>query len=270
MSSVGRAKIGFRLWQVSDSGIGTALDDAALLAEPVRRALYEYVAQTGRDVGRDEAARATHVERALAAFHLDKLVDAGFLDTTFRRLSGRAGPGAGRPSKLYRRGAKRLELSVPPRRYEMLARLLADALGASGNTATRHLARLARKMGRGLGEEARRDAGPRPDRERLLRAAERTLARNGFEPRKEGADEIRLANCPFDALATDHRELVCGMNHELMEAFVDGMGARGVRAVADRQPGLCCVALRTGAPTSARSAKGTVARASTEAKKRSS
>lgn len=233
------------MWTVNDSEIGAALDDAAVLAEPVRRALYDYVARTGRDVGRDEAARAVHVERALAAFHLDKLVDAGFLETTFRRLSGRSGPGAGRPSKLYRRGAKRLELSVPPRRYEVLARLLADALGASGKTATQHLARFARVMGRGLGEEARRGAGPRPDRERLMRSAEGTLARNGFEPRKEGANEIRLANCPFDALSKDHRDLVCGMNYELMEAFVAGMGARGVRAVADQRPGVCCVALRT-------------------------
>jgi predicted ArsR family transcriptional regulator len=250
---------------VGDAVIGQALEDAALLAEPVRRALYDYVVKSGAEVGRDEAARATHVERALAAFHLDRLVDAGFLETTFRRLSGRSGPGAGRPSKLYRRGAKRLELSMPPRRYELLARLLADALGASGRIASRHLARFARQMGRGLGEEARKAAGPRPDRARLMRSAERTLARNGFEPRKE-PDELRLANCPFDALAKDHRQLVCGMNHELMDAFVEGMGASGVRAVADPQPGLCCVALRW----TSRSAKGTVARVPTDAKRRSS
>ena len=245
MSSVRRAETGFRLWLVNDTGIGPALDDAAVLAEPVRRALYQYVARTGREVGRDEAARATHVDRALAAFHLDKLVAAGFLETSFRRLSGRSGPGAGRPSKLYRRGPKQLELSVPPRRYEMLARLLAGAVGASGRGAARHLSDAARELGRGLGEEARRAAGPRPDRDALMRSAERTLARQGFEPRKEGADELRLANCPYDALANEHRDLVCGMNFELMEAFVEGMGARGVRAVADRQPGVCCVALRT-------------------------
>jgi predicted ArsR family transcriptional regulator len=237
---------------MQDPGIGPALDDAAVLAEPLRRALYEYVARTGRDVGRDEAARAAHVERALAAFHLDKLVEAGFLEATFRRLSGRSGPGAGRPSKLYRRGAKRLELSVPPRRYEMLARLLAGAVRASGKSATRHLARGARELGRGLGQEARRAAGSHPDREKLMRSAEKTLSRYGFEPRKEGSDELRLANCPFDALAEDHRDLVCGMNHELMEAFVQGMGARGVRAVADPKPGLCCVALRTAPVTSSR------------------
>jgi predicted ArsR family transcriptional regulator len=230
----------------------SALDDAAVLAEPVRRALYEYVVRAGREVGRDEAARGTRVERALAAFHLDKLVAAGFLETSFKRLSGRAGPGAGRPSKLYRRSAKQLEISVPARRYELLARLLADAVEASGKPAERQLARGARELGRKLGEEARSAAGARPDRQALMRAAERTLARHGFEPRKEGTDTVRLANCPFDAIASDHRDVVCGMNHELMDAFADGLGARGVRAVADPQPGLCCVALRTGTASSPR------------------
>jgi predicted ArsR family transcriptional regulator len=134
----------------------------------------------------------------------------------------------------------------------MLASLLAGAVTATGKTATRHLAKGARELGRGLGEEARRATAPRMDRDSLMRSAERTLARHGFEPRRENPDELRLANCPFDALAKDHRDLVCGMNHELMDAFVEGMGVRGVRAVADPQPGVCCVALRSGTVTSRR------------------
>jgi predicted ArsR family transcriptional regulator len=230
---------------MQDPGISHALDDAAVLAEPVRRKLYEYVTRTGREVGRDEAAKATHVERALAAFHLDKLVDAGFLEASFRRLSGRSGPGAGRPAKLYQRSSKRLEVSVPPRRYEVLARLLARAVSASGSATERELGNAARELGRRLGDEARRGAGVRPDRARLMRSAERTLARHGFEPRREGPNVVRLANCPFDALAADYRELVCGMNHQVMDSFVEGLGTRGVHAEADPQPGLCCVALRS-------------------------
>lgn len=228
-----------------DAGKDAGLDDAAVLAEPVRRALYDYVARAGREVGRDESARATHVERALAAFHLDKLVDAGFLEVSFRRLSGRTGPGAGRPSKLYRRAPKTLEISVPPRRYATLARLLAEGVSVGGKATTRQLARAARELGRRLGEEGRRAAGSRPERASLMREAERVLARNGFEPRKEGAGDIRLANCPFDAIATDYRDVVCGMNLELMDAFVDGLGVQRVRAVADQQRGVCCVALRS-------------------------
>jgi predicted ArsR family transcriptional regulator len=218
------------------------LDDVAILAEPIRRALYEYVARSGRD----EAAKATRIERPLAAFHLDKLVDAGFLETAFKRLSDRTGPGAGRTSKLYRRSAKRIELSVPPRRYEALAAILARAVSTSGSAATaRAVAEAARDLGRELGAEARRDAGPRPTEERLRRAMERTLERYGFEPRREPGGEIRLGNCPFDAVAVEYRDLVCGLNLEIMSAFLEGLGARGVRAAADRVPGRCCVALRT-------------------------
>ena len=106
------------------------LETLALLDEPVRRKLYLHVAETGEEVSRDQAARATKVSRALAAFHLDRLVEAGLLETTFRRLTGRTGPGAGRPAKLYRRASVQLDVSVPERRYEMAAHILARALAA--------------------------------------------------------------------------------------------------------------------------------------------
>lgn len=221
-----------------------ALDDAAVLAEPARRALYDYVSRAGREVGRDEAAKALHLQRPLAAFHLDKLVDAGFLQVAFRRLSGRSGPGAGRPSKLYTRSAKQLEVSVPPRRYELLARLLIRAVAKGGSATHRELTSAAEELGAQLADEARHSAGARADRAHLLAAAERTLAAHGFEPRRERGT-IRLGNCPFDALAAEHRDVVCEMNHELMTGLVDHLGVRGVSAELDPQPGGCCVALRT-------------------------
>jgi len=104
-----------------------AIDDVAVLSEPVRRALYAHVAEQPQPVGRDAAAVAVGVSRSLAAFHLDRLVDAGLLDVTYRRLSGRSGPGAGRPAKLYLRSSRQVELSLPARRYELAARLFADA-----------------------------------------------------------------------------------------------------------------------------------------------
>src|SRR5262245_29851523 len=104
------------------------LETLAVLEEPLRRKLYLYVAGREEPVGRDEAARAAGVSRALAAFHLDKLVGAGLLEATFRRLSERTGPGAGRPSKLYRRAAGEFGVSLPPRRYELAAHVFAQAL----------------------------------------------------------------------------------------------------------------------------------------------
>src|SRR5437879_2860240 len=99
----------------------------AALDDETRAALYAYVSAASGDVSRDDAAKKLGLPRRIAAFHLDKLVDEGLLEVTFKRLSGKTGPGAGRPSKLYRRSALRLEVGLPPRNYELLARLLASA-----------------------------------------------------------------------------------------------------------------------------------------------
>src|SRR5918993_1985974 len=87
----------------------------AALAEPTRRLLYEHVVRQPVAVSRDEAAEATEVARATVAFHLDKLVDEGLLDVVYERRTGRSGPGAGRPAKLYRRAGCDAPVAPPPR-----------------------------------------------------------------------------------------------------------------------------------------------------------
>src|SRR5437870_863331 len=129
----------------------------ASLHEPARRGLYLYVSSRRREVGRDEAARALRISRALAAFHLDKLVQQGLLETSYRRLTGRRGPGAGRPAKLYRRSTRQVDFTLPRRRYELAGRLLAQALTAAGSPAAgRALRRAASAVGHGLGAATRR------------------------------------------------------------------------------------------------------------------
>src|SRR5580704_18357452 len=104
-----------------DSGIAVlgSLDD------PVRHRLYQFVAARGAPVGRDEAAAAAGIGRPLAAYHLDKLVELGLLTATYQRPADRTGPGAGRPAKLYARSGREFAVTVPPREYELAARLLA-------------------------------------------------------------------------------------------------------------------------------------------------
>ena len=63
-------------------------------------------------VSRDDVAGALGLARATAAFHLDRLVADGLLDIHFERRSGRTGPGAGRPAKLYRRSDVPVEVSL--------------------------------------------------------------------------------------------------------------------------------------------------------------
>lgn len=216
----------------------------AALTDPVRRALYFYVARDPGDVSRDQAARGVRISRALAAFHLDKLVDQGLLEATYRRLTRRRGPGAGRPAKLYRRSAVQVDLSLPPREYELAARLFAGSLAAGAPATTRAQTRhTAREFGVGLGQEARRRAGTRAGRTALLQQLRTVLREHGYEPVTAGG-AIRLRNCPFDALARDYGPLMCGMNEALLAGLVRGLGLRGLTAALEPQPGMCCVVLR--------------------------
>jgi predicted ArsR family transcriptional regulator len=218
------------------------LPGLALLAEPVRRELYEYVAGSGRAVGRDEAAREVGVSRSLAAFHLDRLAEAGLLETGQARLSGRTGPGAGRPSKLYRRAAREFRVSIPLRDYEMPARLLADVMTGPDPSPERAKER-ARIAGLDLGAMVRRQERSR-SRKRLLTGLRTVLSESGFDPRPEGRHELRLGNCPFHSLAQEFTGLMCDMNHAMLDGVVEGLGVPGVEASLDRQPGSCCVRFR--------------------------
>lgn len=224
-----------------DKNLEKELESLAALGEPVRRALYFLVLGLGGDVSRDSAARALRLSRALAAFHLDKLVDAGLLEVSYRRLSGRAGPGAGRPSKLYRRAARQIEVTMPARRYELAARLLAQAVEEGGSAAATALEGAAEAWGAQLGQEARERAGTRPDRGRLLRAGLQALRDAGFEPREDAAGGVLLGNCPFDALRRESRATICGMNLSLCRGLVAGLRLPKCTARLEPQPERCCV-----------------------------
>ena len=215
----------------------------ALLHDPVRRGLYRYVRGRRRDVSRDEAARALGVSRNLAAFHLDKLVAQNLLDTSYRRLTGRRGPGAGRPAKLYRCSDRQLDFTLPPRRYALAGRLLALAITTARSAGSeRTLGRVAADVGRRAGSDARRArSGGRGERERRYMATVvDVLDAWGYEPTGPTGG-IVLGNCPFDALAKACRPLVCKMNLALLRGVLKGVGARNLKAELRPQPGSCCV-----------------------------
>lgn len=212
------------------------LESIGTLTEPVRRALYDFVVGSGEPVSRDAAARAAGVTRSLAAFHLDRLVEARLLVASYRRLTGRSGPGAGRPSKLYERAPGEHAVTVPPRRYDLAAQLLAEAV-ASSAPAQGALNDAARRTGRSIGAAAAAGAAAGD-----TLAVVDALGAHGFEPREESG-RILLANCPFHAVAVTHTALVCGANLALVEGIVSGAPEAGWRAELDPAPGRCCVVL---------------------------
>lgn len=219
----------------------------AALADPIRRELYLFVAAEPEPVSRDRAAAGVAVARHTAKFHLDKLVEQGLLDTEFQRLSGRQGPGAGRPTKLYRRSGRELSVTLPARRYDLAGHLLARAVDNSALAGTPVLDAVhaaAAACGHTLGQQVRRNMDPQPGPEQRVWAACTVLNAHGYEPRREDST-ITLANCPFDTLARAHTELICGMNLALLEAVADGVGDGTLTARLDPADDRCCVVLDT-------------------------
>ena len=212
----------------------------AALDQPLRRDLHRLLATSGDWTSRDDAAAALGVPRSVAAFHLDKLAEAGVVEVRYERTTGRTGPGAGRPAKLYRVGDGELAASVPERRYDLAGSLLASAVAESARTAApvaECLHEVAGATGREVGASARDDDGELVD----------VLADHGYEPEVGADGEIALANCPFHRLAEEHRDLVCTMNLDFLTGLLDGLGPeRRLTARLEPSPGHCCVRIAAG------------------------
>ncbi|MEY2451380.1 MAG: hypothetical protein QOD92_954 [Acidimicrobiaceae bacterium] len=215
----------------------------AALDHPVTRAVYELLIERVQ-LSRDDAVETLDIARSVAAFHLDKLVDAGLADVDFQRLTGRTGPGAGRTAKVYRRSDREIEVSLPERHYDLAGGLLAEAVERASTEAVPvdvALRNAAIETGRRVGQAARAEAGTRPGKAKRRVALVHVLERNGYEPHLRN-DDIVLANCPFHALAEQHRTLVCGMNLDLLSGIIEGIGGEDLlTARLAPEPGHCCV-----------------------------
>ena len=220
----------------------------ALLAEPRRRKVYDFVATRDTPVTRDEVSAGVPMTRSLAAFHLDKLADAGLLDVTFGRAEHRAsGPGAGRPSKRYEVSNREVGLSLPPRRYDVAGRVMARAIAASTTKRSQTTAQIAKQLARDEGREVgeRYGGAGRQSTKKTLAAVEEALASCGYEPAADGAT-VTLRNCPFHTLVDAAPQLVCELNESFVSGVIDGLdGASAVEAkLCGRIDGNCCVVVR--------------------------
>lgn len=220
----------------------------AALAEPVRRNLFDFVVRSRGAVSRDQAASGVDVPAHTAKFHLDRLVDEGLLEVEFKRLTGRTGPGSGRPAKLYRRTDRELTVSVPERHYDLLSRILATAVAEATTTdapVAEVVTRVAREEGVAWGSEVVLPDGL-DEVERLASA----LAGGGYEPWVE-VDTMYLRNCPFHRVAQAQTELVCGVNLEFVSGVAIGAGCVALTTQLDPAPGRCCVSAQHADATSA-------------------
>jgi predicted ArsR family transcriptional regulator len=207
------------------------------LADTSRRALYEYVRRADHPVSREEAADAAGMSRGLAAFHLDKLVDAGLLRSRNEAPPGKP-RGRGRTPKVYEPAAAGLVVTIPERRYELIAEILADAVANEPADADHAALRYARRRGREIGARLPESGGD------LVGA----LDQLGFEPQQDAEGNLLLHNCPFHVLAVRQTALVCELNHAFVTGIVEGLGDARVRTELAPLPGACCVRLTRAAP----------------------
>ncbi|WP_168626364.1 MULTISPECIES: metalloregulator ArsR/SmtB family transcription factor [unclassified Cryobacterium] len=202
----------------------------AAVNDPQRRALYQLISANDEPMTRDQAAEAMGIPRATAAFHLERLVSEGLLATEFRKLSGKDGPGSGRPSKLYRLARDEFTVSIPPRNYELAGELLAAAVGeadATGDPVRDVVSRVATAKGIEHGAEA----GSLPT----------ALSASGYEPCEDEEGGLVLANCPFHRLASRHADVICHANREYLRGVARGAGDDADRIEFVVPEGHCCV-----------------------------
>ena len=203
-----------------------------VLDDPARWAAYLAVRTAGRPLTRAEVADEVGISVRLAAFHLEKLVSEGFLEATYER--DETSVGVGHPAKRYRPTGLELEVSIPPRRYDLAAEILAEALEAdsSSDSPLESLADVAAEYGRQVGRRARARNGA----SRLLTA----LRVIGYEPATSG-DEVVLRNCPFRHVAQARPEIICKMNLAFVAGLLAGTKSQSLDAVLSPSTGRCCV-----------------------------
>ena len=214
------------------------------LDEPLRRRLYDYVCEQAAPVSREQASAAADIGRTLAAYHLDKLAQAGLLSTHYQRPQGALGPRPGRPAKLYRRSEREFSVSVPPRDYELLANLLVQSVRRDPTGTVRNaMGEAAEQAGRDAAVTARSTQSANEDPTTILTHA---LRSRGYQPSVGANCEIELRNCPFHRIAQAHQDIVCGLNLRLIQGLVEESGGNRSQTTLAPLPGRCCVVIHAG------------------------
>jgi predicted ArsR family transcriptional regulator len=230
----------------------------AIGAVDLRTALL-FVRGSNQAVTADDAAAALGVHRSVARSRLERLLRAGLVETRFARRSGRSGPGAGRPAKLYSAAPEPQALEFPPRRLPALVARLLDEVPAGGREDA------LRRAGEDFGRDLARAAGLRP-RARVedglegVCAAVRSLGFQAAVDRVDGDSAvIATPTCPIRPLVAERLEAAYidrGMWAGLVERGVRGARAEAVECETSSclETGESCsviIRLRRSPPTAA-------------------
>lgn len=213
------------------------------LAEPNRRLLYDFIVSQNDYVSREQAAQASGLRKGIASHHLDRLVQDGLLEVVFKNLPGNNGGKVGRPSKLYRRATNEIEVSLPSREYKIAAQILAKAVDSTLSrkcTLDEAITDSAHEEGKKIAEQLRVTI---KNEESIDRQIIGGLSQYGYEPETLYDGVTVLHNCPFHAIAQEHKELICSMNHTMLDSMLKEIDQTKLVAKLEPQAQHCCVRL---------------------------
>jgi predicted ArsR family transcriptional regulator len=189
---------------------------ADVFGDPTRRNIYRHLRACDTPQSASEVAGVFGLHRTVARAHLEKLAEMDLVSTATRRR-----PGGGRPAKIYAVTDARLEIMLPPRRYERLARLLLslihDTLEPEVAVAT--ATSLGRAYGQQAAEEFAGNGGQAPATLSPgavmdwmdLSGYGATLASNG-----NGGTVIEVHNCVYRELSQEYPDVVCAFDRSML------------------------------------------------------
>jgi predicted ArsR family transcriptional regulator len=182
---------------------------ADVFGDPTRRAIYRHLRGVSEPLSASEVADVFGVHRTVARAHMEKLAELGLVESGTRRRAG-----GGRPAKTYVLTAERLEVMLPPRRYERLSRFL---LRLIDSTAEPEVAgELAFALGRDFGAEAAAGIAGDDVRSPIKLAPRAVLAwmdEAGYsvtlDDGAKGVVAVEVRNCVYRELAEEYPDIVC-------------------------------------------------------------
>lgn len=189
---------------------GTYLGKLAdVFGDPTRRGIYRYLRGASEPLTASEVAEVFGVHRTVARAHLEKLAQLGLVESGTRRRSG-----GGRPAKTYVLTAERLEVMLPPRRYERLSRFLLRLIDSTVEPEV--AGELAFALGRDFGAETAAEiAGDdvQPPIKLAPRAALAWMDEAGYsvtlDDGAKGVVAVEVRNCVYRELAEEYPDIVC-------------------------------------------------------------
>ena len=195
-------------------------DLTSALGDPTRRGIYIAVRQSSE--GHDAAHIATvfDIHANVARHHLDRLVDEGYLVVEHRRKAGKAGPGAGRPSKWYSVSEKQINVHFPSQTPDLLTELLMRLLA---EVAPSDIGAIARRVGQEYGTELAAQIGVPSETgfEEAVKAVVAAMTGVGFGMSADmDASRLLTNHCPFGETAINHPDVVCALDQGLVAGLM--------------------------------------------------